>query len=54
MKYTFKTVDGILREGNLIRQYLAFEGGMRYIFESDNRQYRCVRNENGQYVEYRP
>ena len=54
MKQIFKTVDGTMREGYLIRQYVAFEGGMRYIFESDNRQYRCIRNENGEFVEYRP
>lgn len=54
MKETFKTVDGITKEGYIVRQYNAFEGGMRYIFKTDNGEYRCIKNKNNEYVEYRP
>ena len=52
MKETFITKDGVVREGYLVRQYPAFEGGMRYIFRTDNGEYRCVMDENGNYREY--
>lgn len=56
MMWTFITKDGERKEGKLVHQYPAFEGGMRYIFQTDTgRQYRCIREdtENGfRYVEY--
>ncbi len=38
--------------GLMIREYPAFEGGMRYIIEDETSgyEYRCVK-ENGKYVE---
>jgi hypothetical protein len=50
--YKFITRDGIEKHGFLIRKYPAFEGGMRYIFQTDNGEYRCVKDENGKYIEY--
>ena len=39
--------------GRMVRSYGAFEGGMRYIFQVDNgREYRCIKNSNGEYEEY--
>ena len=52
MKETFITKDGVQREGYLVRQYTAFEGGMRYIFRTDNGEYRCIKDERGFYREY--
>ena len=52
MKETFTTKNGVQKEGYIIRQYTAFEGGMRYIFRTDNGEYRCVKDANGNYVEY--
>ena len=41
------------RIGNIVREYRAFEGEMRYIIvdETTGREYRCVKK-NGQFVEY--
>mgnify|MGYP007069888360 FL=1 len=47
----FTTKDGIQKTGQLIRQYEAWEGGMRYIFRTDNGEYRCVKDEYGNYRE---
>ena len=44
------TVEGL--QGTLVHSYGAFEGGMRYIFEVNGIQYRCVKNSDGYYVEY--
>ena len=52
MNIQFTNRDGIRLVGRIIREYSAFEGGMRYIFETaDGRQYRCIKVD-GQYVEY--
>lgn len=51
MNEVFVTRDGEKKLGTIIYQYRAFEGDMRYIFNSDNREYRCVKID-GQYVEY--
>ena len=48
----FTTKDGTKLIGTLVRQYSAFEGGMRYIFSVGNKEYRCVKDELGRYVEY--
>ena len=52
MKEIFWTKDGFMKEGYLIRQYAAFEGGMRYIFKTDNGEYRCIKDDDGKFVEY--
>lgn len=44
--------NGETVEGVLVRVYGAFEGGTRYIFAVGNREYRCVKDENENYVEY--
>lgn len=46
------TRNGENVEGQLIRYYGAFEGGMRYIFRTTKGEYRCVKDENGNYIEY--
>ncbi len=51
---SFTTKDGGHKEGSLIRQYTAFEGGMRYIIKSGNDEYRCIKQDSGQLVEYTP
>lgn len=51
-RYTFKTKNGEILEGQLIHQYPAFEGGMRYIFRTDTgKEYRCILKEF-EYIEY--
>jgi len=51
-RYTFTTKDGTILEGQIIHRYPAFEGGMRYIFRTDDgKEYRCVLN-GFKYVEY--
>ena len=54
MQITFIDRNGNKLQGTLVRQYGAFEGGMRYIISVNNREYRCVMDENGNYVEYCP
>lgn len=44
--------SGELIAGMLVRQYYAFEGGIRYIFRTDRGEYRCVKDEKGNYKEY--
>lgn len=39
----FITKDGKVLEGQIIHRYPAFEGGMRYIFKTDDgKEYRCI------------
>ena len=52
MKEMIQTRTGEMIIGYLIRQYSAFEGGMRYIFRTDRGEYRCIRDEKGNYKEY--
>lgn len=47
----FITRYGEIKRGTLVRQYSAFEGGMRYIIEVAGVQYRCIKNGNV-YEEY--
>lgn len=48
----FTTKDGITLHGTIVHVYGAFEGNVRYIFETeDGKQYRCIKV-NGQYKEY--
>lgn len=49
---TFTDKNGIEKNGVLVHQYVAFEGGMRYIIEVDGVQYRCV-EKDGKYIELR-
>ena len=46
--------NGEVVKGRLIRVYNAFEGGKRYIFQINKGEYRCIKNENGEFVEYTP
>lgn len=48
----FKDRSGERRYGKIMREYPAFEGGIRYIIqdETNGRDYRCVRK-NGNFVE---
>lgn len=49
----FRDRNGEDRYGRIVREYSAFEGGMRYIIidETNGHEYRCVRK-NGKYKEY--
>lgn len=49
-----KLKDGSKVRAELVRVYNAFEGGQRYIFKTAIREYRCVKDKNGNYIEYRP
>lgn len=51
MKDMIQLRTGELVVGYLVRQYEAFEGSMRYIFRTDRGEYRCVKNNKGDYVE---
>lgn len=50
---TFTAKDGAQITGELIRQYLAFEGSMRYIVRSNSsgKEYRCVKDDEGKFYE---
>lgn len=48
---TFTAKDGTQITGNLVHQYPAFEGGMRYIIENHGKQYRCIKTLEGKFVE---
>ncbi len=50
----FTTENGEKLIGELVHFYSAFEGGMRYIFESNGIEYRCVMNDEGEFIEYIP
>lgn len=48
----FTDRNGVARKGRIVREYMAFEGSMRYIIQdgTNEREYRCVKV-NGEYVE---
>ncbi len=46
------TRNGYVKSGVIVRIYQAFEGGTRYIFRADSGEYRCIKDENGEYREY--
>ena len=48
----FITRDGTKLIGTLVHQYRAFEGGMRYILVNNGKEYRCIKDELGRYIEY--
>ena len=50
----FTARSGEKKIGYLIKMYEAFEGGMRYILrcEGEGINYRCVKDENGNFKEY--
>ena len=50
MNITLRT--GEIVTGQLIRSYGAFEGEMRYIFKVGNKEVRCIKDTDGNYVEY--
>ena len=52
MKETITLRNGTTVEAYLVRQYGAFEGGMRYIFKTPNGEVRCVKDADGNYKEY--
>lgn len=52
MREWIKLANGKSVEAQLVRQYRAFEGGMRYIFRNYMGEYRCVKDSDGNYVEY--
>lgn len=47
---TLRTGEVIV--GQLVRVYNAFEGGKRFIFRTSRGEYRCVKDENGNFKEY--
>ncbi len=51
MYVTFKNRKGVSILGRIVRSYLAFEGGMKYIITADGIDYRCIKDEQGNYVE---
>ena len=52
MKEMIQLRSGEMIVGYLVRQYEAFEGGMRYIFRTDRGECRCVKDDRGNYKEY--
>lgn len=38
--------------GRIVYSYSAFEGGMRYIIQANNKEYRCFKADDTHYVEY--
>lgn len=38
--------------GRIVYSYSAFEGGMRYIIQANDREYRCCKVDTDHYVEY--
>ena len=51
MFYQFITKSGEYKTGLLWKQYKAFEGEMRYIIFCDGKEYRCIKNDKGEFVE---
>ena len=51
MKEMIELKSGELIVGQLVHQYVAFEGGMRYIFRTERGEYRCYKDERGNYRE---
>lgn len=47
----FTTKNGEQLTGELVHQYSAFEGGMRYILTNHGKEYRCVKDKDGKFVE---
>lgn len=48
----FTTKYGERKFGRIINEYMAFEGGKRFVIKTDmDEEYRCVLND-GVYVEY--
>ena len=47
----FTTRNGEQLTGELVHQYPAFEGGMRYILVNHGKEYRCVKDEQNRFVE---
>ena len=41
----FLAKNGEMKEGHLVRQYEAFEGGTRYIIQCGTAEYRCIKQE---------
>ena len=47
----FKTKNGEVLQGKIVKIYGAFEGDVRYIFSANGREYRCIKDSDGNYVE---
>lgn len=55
METKFRTRDGEVKIGMMVRSYRGFEdGNMRYIINSGGMDYRCVKDADGEYVEFVP
>lgn len=55
METKFRTRDGEVKIGMMVRSYRGFEdGNLRYIINSGGMDYRCVKNADGEYVEFVP
>lgn len=48
----FTTRDGKKLVGVLLNMYPAFEGGMRYILFANGVEYRCIKDGDGNLIEY--
>lgn len=49
----FITRDGVMLKGTLVRQYFVVDDcSLRYIFKTEQGQYFCRLDGNGNYVEY--
>lgn len=51
---TITLANGEIITARFVRVYNAFEGGQRYVFWTPKGEYRCIKDENGNYIEYRP
>ena len=55
METKFRTRSGEVKSGKIVHSYRGFEdGNMRYIVNSNGTDYRCVKNADGEYVEFVP
>lgn len=48
---TFTTRDNTQITGEFVCKYPVIEGGMRYIIVNHGKQYRCVKDKDGKFVE---
>lgn len=54
MEIGFTTADGRFMVGNIVKQYVSFEGGMRYLvkcFDTGD-LFRCVKDEQGNFIQF--
>lgn len=48
----FTDKDGKVLVGRVTYAYSAFEGGMRYVVLVGNKEYRCIKDADGKFLEY--